>query len=130
MKNNRALGKSVEAQRINLAVDKIRVEVNRRYQELMQSDGYVAAAKLKYACLDIGVKQETEVRFDFYIDCVPHVSWFRRKKDEFMETLGIPARKQNRDIKLQIIIKSMIVEYYITDFLYFYTRIGATISTI
>ena len=32
VKNNRASGKSVEAQRINLAVDKIRVEVNRRYQ--------------------------------------------------------------------------------------------------
>ena len=41
VKNNRASGKSVEAQRINLAVDKIRVEVNRRYQELMQTDGYV-----------------------------------------------------------------------------------------
>ena len=30
VKNSRASGKSVEAQRINLAVDKIRVEVNRR----------------------------------------------------------------------------------------------------
>ena len=39
VKNSRASGKSVEAQRINLAVDKIRVEVNRRYQELMQADG-------------------------------------------------------------------------------------------
>lgn len=58
-KNNRASGKSVEAQRINIAVDKIRVEVNRRYQELMQTDGYVTAAKLKDAYLGIGVKQET-----------------------------------------------------------------------
>ena len=37
VKNNRASGKSAEAQRINHAVDKIRVEVNRRYQELMQT---------------------------------------------------------------------------------------------
>ncbi len=59
VKNSRASGKSVEAQRINLAVDKIRVEVNRRYQELMQADGYVTAAKLKDAYLAIGVKQET-----------------------------------------------------------------------
>lgn len=59
VKNNRASGKSVEAQRINLAVDKIRVEVNRRYQELMQTDGYVIAAKLKDAYLGIGIKQET-----------------------------------------------------------------------
>ena len=59
VKNNRASGKSVEAQRINHTVDKIRVEVNRRYQELMQTDGYVTAAKLKDAYLGIGVKQET-----------------------------------------------------------------------
>ena len=59
VKNNRASGKSAEAQRINHAVDKIRVEVNRRYQELMQTDGYVTAAKLKDGYLGIGVKQET-----------------------------------------------------------------------
>lgn len=59
VKNNRASGKSIEAQRINRAVDKIRVEVNRRYHELMQTDGYVTAAKLKDAYLGIGVKQET-----------------------------------------------------------------------
>ena len=59
VKNGRATGKSVEAMQINLAVDKIRVEVNRRYQELMQSDGYVTAAKLRDAYLGIGVKQET-----------------------------------------------------------------------
>lgn len=59
VKNNRASGKSVEAQKINLAIDKIRVEVNRRYQELMQTDGYVTAGKLKNAYLGIGVKQET-----------------------------------------------------------------------
>ena len=35
------------------------MEVNRRYQELMQTDGYVTAAKLKDAYLGIGVKQET-----------------------------------------------------------------------
>ena len=59
VKNSRASGKSVEAQRINHTVDKIRVEVNRRYQELMQTDGYVTAAKLKDTYLGIGVKQET-----------------------------------------------------------------------
>jgi len=53
VKNNRASGKSVEAQRINRAVDKIRVEVNRRYQELMQTDGYVTgSSSLFYSFLD------------------------------------------------------------------------------
>lgn len=59
VKNNRASGKSAEAQRINRAVDKIRVEVNLRYQELMKTDGYVTAAKLKDAYLGIDIKQET-----------------------------------------------------------------------
>ena len=59
VKNNRASGKSIEAQKLNLAIDKIRVKVNRRYQELMQTDGYVTTAKLKDAYLGIGVKQET-----------------------------------------------------------------------
>lgn len=46
------------------------------------------------------LKQNAEERFDLNIDGVSHVSWFRRKKDEFMETLGMPTRKQNRDIRL------------------------------
>lgn len=40
VKNSRASGKSVEAQRINLAIDKIRVEVNHRHQELIQAEFY------------------------------------------------------------------------------------------
>jgi len=37
---------------------------------------------------------------EFNIDGVSHVNWFRRKKNEFMETLEIPARIQNRGINL------------------------------
>ncbi|SEG01132.1 phage integrase SAM-like domain-containing protein [Parabacteroides chinchillae] len=46
------------------------------------------------------IKQDESGKFDFKIDGVSHVSWFRRKKDEFMEALGMPIKKQNRDIKL------------------------------
>ncbi len=34
LQSARATGKSAEAQKINAAVDRIRVDVNRRYQEL------------------------------------------------------------------------------------------------
>ena len=44
VKNGRATGKSLEAQKINATIDRIRVDVNRHYQELMRSDGYVTAA--------------------------------------------------------------------------------------
>ena len=47
------------------------------------------------------LKQDREGRFDLNIDGVSHHSWFRRKKDEFMEALGLPtSRRQNRGLKI------------------------------
>lgn len=62
VKSGRAKGKSIEAKGINDDIDKIRVNLNRHYQELMQTNGYVTAAKLKDAYLGIGIKQETLLR--------------------------------------------------------------------
>lgn len=44
--------------------------------------------------------ETSDGKFDLKIDGVSHVSWFRRKKYEFMKALGLPTKKQNRDIKL------------------------------
>ncbi len=82
VKNNRASGKSVEAQRINRAVDKIRVEINHRYQQLMQTDGYVTAAKLKDAYLGIGVKQEILLKL------------FEQHNTEFSKKVGHSRAKE------------------------------------
>ncbi len=76
VKSGRASGKSIEAQKINHAVDKIRVDVNRRYQEMMQTDGYVTAAKLRDAYLGIGIKQETLLKL------------FEQHNDEFLKKVG------------------------------------------
>ena len=46
------------------------------------------------------LKEDKEGRFDLKIDGVSHHSWFRRKKDEFMQSLGMPTRKQNKGIQL------------------------------
>lgn len=46
------------------------------------------------------IKEDENGKFDFKIDGVSHVSWFRRKRDEFMEAIGIPKPRQNRGIKL------------------------------
>lgn len=40
------------------------------------------------------LKETSDGKFDLKIDGVSHVSWFRRKKDEFMEALGLPKQKQ------------------------------------
>ena len=46
------------------------------------------------------LKEDKDGNFNLNIDGVSHISWFRRKKDEFMQALGAPTRKQNRDIRL------------------------------
>ncbi|WP_071145254.1 hypothetical protein [Bacteroides ihuae] len=43
----------------NLAIDRIRVDVNRRYRELMQTDGCATTIKLKTSYLRIGIKKKT-----------------------------------------------------------------------
>lgn len=46
------------------------------------------------------LKETSAGNLDFKIDGVSHVSWLRRKKDEFIETLGVPTRKQDKGIRL------------------------------
>ena len=46
------------------------------------------------------IKEDENGRFDFKIDGVSHVSWFRKKMNEFREAIGIPPPRQNRGIKL------------------------------
>ena len=45
------------------------------------------------------IKEDKDGKFDFTIDGVSHVSWFRRKRDESREAIGIPKPRQNRGIK-------------------------------
>lgn len=58
-KAGRLTGKSILAVKTNLVLDKIRVDINRHYQEVMQTDGFVTADKVKNAYLGLGVKQDT-----------------------------------------------------------------------
>ncbi|WP_270348257.1 MobV family relaxase [Bacteroides intestinalis] len=62
---------------------------SREFNQHFKADGAVCS-----------LKQDTEGKLELNIDGISHVSWFRRKKDEFMEALEIPTRKQNRGIKL------------------------------
>jgi len=58
-KAGRLTGKSTLAVKTNIALDKIRVDINRHYQDVMQTDGFVTADKVKNAYLGLGVKQDT-----------------------------------------------------------------------
>ena len=46
------------------------------------------------------LKEDKDGNFNLNIDGVSYLSWFRCKKDEFMQALGMPTRKQNRGIKI------------------------------
>ena len=46
------------------------------------------------------LKEDKEGNSNLNIDGVSHVSCFRRKKDEFMQSLGVPTNRQNRGVQL------------------------------
>ena len=46
------------------------------------------------------IKQNENGKFDFKIDGVSHVNWFRKKMNELREAIGIPKPRQNRSMKL------------------------------
>ena len=81
VKNSRASGKSVEAQKINLAVDKIRVEVNRRYQELMQTDG---------------------TRLVLAIDRKPIAEWFKEQFEKLRQNIRRPMQPQRKNREMEL----------------------------
>ena len=56
VKDGRAKGKSLEADRINRHLDNIRIQIGKHYQSICDHDGYVSADKVKNACLGFGRK--------------------------------------------------------------------------
>lgn len=58
-KAGRLTGKTALALKTNIELDKIRVDINRHYQEVMQADGFATADKVKNTYLGLGVKQDT-----------------------------------------------------------------------
>lgn len=46
------------------------------------------------------IKEDENGKFDFKIDGVSHVSWFKKKMNELREAIGIPKPRQNRGMQL------------------------------
>ena len=55
----RMSGRSIVAQEANRMLDKIRVGINKAYQEIMDKDGYVSAEKVRNAFLGMGQNHKT-----------------------------------------------------------------------
>lgn len=97
-KAGRLTGKTALAVKTNLALDKIRMNINRHYQEVMQADGFVTADKVKNAYLGLGVKQDT------------FLTLFAKHNQEFSRKVGY-NRAEGTLSKYQTIFKH--VENYI-----------------
>lgn len=46
------------------------------------------------------IKEDENGKFDLKIDGVSHVSWFRKKMNEFWEAIGIPKPRHSRGMRL------------------------------
>ena len=55
----RMSGRSIVAQETNGMLDKIRIGINKAYQEIMDRDGYVSAEKVRNAFLGMGQNHKT-----------------------------------------------------------------------
>jgi hypothetical protein len=83
-------------------LDKIRVDINRHYQEIMQTDGFVTADKIKNAYLGLEVKQDT------------FLTLFAKHNQEFSRKVGYNRAKgtYNRYCLLYKHIESYIKHEY------------------
>ena len=59
VKSGRVSGRSIVAQEANRMLDKIRVGINRAYQQISDRDNYVTAEKVRNAYLGLGMNHET-----------------------------------------------------------------------
>ena len=57
----RMSGRSIVAQETNRMLDKIRIGINKAYQEIMDRDGYVSAEKVRNAFLGMGQNHKTQL---------------------------------------------------------------------
>ena len=55
----RMSGRSIVAQETNRMLDKIRIGINKAYQEIIDRDGYVSAEKVRNAFLGMGQNHKT-----------------------------------------------------------------------
>ena len=93
-KAGRLTGKSTVAVKTNITLDKIRVDINKHYQELLQTDGFTTAEKVKNAYLGLGVKQDT------------FLNLFAKHNQEFSQKVGY-NRAQGTYYKYTILYKHM-----------------------
>lgn len=117
---NKVAGKSVEAKRINVELDRIKAKLLHHYQHISDRDAYVTAERVKSAYLGMGEEYETLLEaFDkFNRDFKQHVGVDRaqstyRKYDNVRKRLAefLSDKLHREDIPLKELTETFITDY-------------------
>lgn len=83
LKHGRVLGKSNLATDINQKLDKIRVRINKIYEDMMKDDGFATSQKVKLSFLGVGVMEDAILRV------------FKEQNEDFEKMVSKGKRSQN-----------------------------------
>lgn len=92
-KSGKASGRSEQSQQTNRFLDKIRVGVNKHYQEIIDKDGCVTAEKVKNAFLGLDMKCETLLKI------------FERHNNDFSKQVEGELRSRSTYLKYSSVYK-------------------------
>lgn len=90
----RLAGRSLAAVEGNRALDKIRVGVNKAYQEVMDADGFVTAEKVRNAYLGMGMNHKTLLAV------------FRQHNEDYLKQMG-KMKSERSYLKYGIVYKHL-----------------------
>lgn len=90
----RLAGRSLAAVEANRALDKIRVGVNKAYQEVMDADGFVTAEKVRNAYLGMGMNHKTLLAV------------FRQHNEDYLKQVG-KMKSERSYLKYGIVYKHL-----------------------
>lgn len=83
LKHGRVLGKSAQALSINQKLDRIRVRINKIYDDMLKDEGFATAQKVKLSFLGVGVMDDAILKV------------FKEQNEDFEKMVSKGKRSQN-----------------------------------
>jgi integrase len=95
LKHGRVPGKSAMALSINQKLDKVRVKIDKDYDEMFKDEGFVTAQKLKLAFLGVGVMEDSLLKV------------FRKNNEDFEKMVAKGERAESTYYKYKIVFNHL-----------------------
>ncbi|MBB4801657.1 site-specific integrase [Flavobacterium aquidurense] len=91
LKHGRVLGKSSQALSTNQKLDKIRVRINKIYDDMLKDEGFATAQKLKLSFLGVGVMDDSLLKV------------FKKNNEDFEKMVAKGERSESTYYKYKIV---------------------------